>query len=271
MAFNIIPVSQLGKYKLQQQQTTTTTKNGIGQEQSNHVIMDFLSPEFVQSIGQRTNTFSESDIEKVRACDLSCPRINWETLLATGRRAGRATTVWNRESIQLWGCERGGSVVQVKQKKWIDSPTRGRLCSVIRCWWSGTTRGFPFSHYDDDCYYVQTTPKAAHFYSIREMEILNYCTFTSHWWLGLLQGREKRDTSGGGRVGCGAEMEAIHKECCNLMKRNWGAFVEWEMVRFLAHQVPALPCLPTHSIREEVDNNIIVGQKGFLFSFLRHE
>lgn len=60
VAFNIIPVSQLGKYKLEQQ----TSGNGQTKPQSNHIIMDFLSPEFVQSIGQRT-TFSESDIEKV--------------------------------------------------------------------------------------------------------------------------------------------------------------------------------------------------------------
>lgn len=56
MAFNIIPVSQLGKYKL----------DGFNDQQQNHIIMDFLSPEFVQSIGQQQRTtFSESDIEKV--------------------------------------------------------------------------------------------------------------------------------------------------------------------------------------------------------------
>lgn len=64
VAFNIVPVSQLGKYKLQQQHQQTSSMNSGG-EQPNHVIMDFLSPEFVQSIGQRA-TFSESDIEKVR-------------------------------------------------------------------------------------------------------------------------------------------------------------------------------------------------------------
>lgn len=61
VAFNIIPVSQLGKYKLQQQQLT----GGPANAQPNHIIMEFLSPEFVQSIGQRT-TFPESDVEKVK-------------------------------------------------------------------------------------------------------------------------------------------------------------------------------------------------------------
>lgn len=55
VAFNIIPVGQLGIYK------TPTT--------SGDVIMDFLSPEFVQTLAtqthQRSATFSESDIEKV--------------------------------------------------------------------------------------------------------------------------------------------------------------------------------------------------------------
>lgn len=80
MAFNIIPVSQLGKYKLEQQ----TSGNGQTKPQSNHIIMDFLSPEFVQSIGQRT-TFSESDIEKVG---------NRETLIYSGGGGGGFLSIW---------------------------------------------------------------------------------------------------------------------------------------------------------------------------------
>lgn len=59
VAFNIIPVGQLGKYKLEQQHNQANDN-----KDQQHAIMDFLSPDFLQSMGQR-NTFSESDIEKV--------------------------------------------------------------------------------------------------------------------------------------------------------------------------------------------------------------
>lgn len=127
MAFNIIPVSQLGRYKLDQQQ-----------QHPHHIIMDFLAPEFVQSIGQqpRTNTFSESDIEKV-------------TLIYSDTSSYCDQFAKCARDISFVNCGRQlySPWIWVGAEKWMDSPPFGWVWAfalLLLLMMRFDVQGFPF-------------------------------------------------------------------------------------------------------------------------------